>query len=84
MDCIVVSYCLSKSSCLDQVKYRFHFKGFFAGNLIKEISVIGKDEEFLISSEYIIHLKIEKVEGNTLFGRALRKKLLREITTDFL
>ncbi len=84
MECIVVSYCLSKSGCLDQAKYLFHFKGFFAGNHIKEISVMGQENEFVIGSEYIIHLKIEKVEKNTLVGNCLRKKLLKEITTDFL
>lgn len=84
MECIVVSYCLSKTACLDQVKYRFHFKGFFAGKLLKEIRVIGKNEDFLIGSEYIIHLKIIKVIDNILMGRLLRKKLLEEITTDFL
>jgi hypothetical protein len=84
MECIVVTYCLSKSAYEDQAKYEFHFKGFFAGNKIKEISVLGKLEDFFIGNEYILHLKIEKVEKNTLYGVCLRKKDLNLVKTDFL
>lgn len=84
MDCIVVSYCLSKEYCIDQDKYRFHFKGHFEGKRIKEIEVLTKDEEFLIGSEYIIHLRIKEVNGDILFGKCLRQKILDEVSIDFL
>lgn len=84
MECIVVSYCLSKDTCVDQAKYVFHFKGFFAGHLVKAIKVVAEDEAFRIGEEYIIHLKVEKVEKNTLIGICLRKKNLDEISSDFL
>ena len=84
MECIVVTYCLSKTGCLDQAKYTFHFRGYYTGQKVREIRVIGKDEEFLIGAEYILHLKILKVEQNTLLGKCLRKKNIKEISTDFL
>ncbi len=84
MECIVVSYCLSKSGHVDQVKYIFHFRGYFAGSKVEEIRVIGKNEEFLIGAEYILHLRILKTEQNTLVCSCLRKRNLEEISTDFL
>jgi len=84
MECIVVSYCLSKDACVDQAKYLFHFKGFFAGHQVKAIKVLTKGDDFRVGQEYIIHLKVEKVEGSTLIGRCIRKKILNELSRDFL
>jgi len=84
MECIAVSYCLSKDDCIDQDKYRFHFKGYFAGKKVREIEVIGKDDKFLIGSEYILHLRVEGINKGILSGKCLRQKILDEISTDFL
>lgn len=84
MECVVVSYCLSKDNYIDQDKYHFHFKGYFLGKIVKQIEVIGKDGEFLVGLEYILHLKVEGMKEDILLGECLRQKRLAEITTDFL
>ena len=83
MECIVVSYCLSKSACVNQAKYIFHFKGFFAGKKVKQIIIIDKNDEFLIGGEYLLHLKIDIVDKNTLVCRCFRSRSLNAIKADY-
>ncbi|MAF76861.1 MAG: hypothetical protein CME63_00545 [Halobacteriovoraceae bacterium] len=84
MECIAVTYCLSKTTSVDQDNYIFHFKGFFMGNKIEAIKVVSKNEEFFIGEEYILHLRIREVDKKTLVAKCIRKKVLGEIRSDFL
>lgn len=84
MECLVVSYCISKSIWEEQNSFIFHFRGVFAGHIVKRIEVLSPEDTFEVNEEYILHVRVLKVEESTLKCSILRRKLLSKIQSDFL
>ena len=77
---IIVSKCIRISPySSEENNYYFHFKGVFAGDLLKAVILRGR-KEFSIrrGEEYLIYVQMIKLEGGTLWGKILRIKPLEE------
>ncbi len=75
---IIVSKCIRITPFSSEENYYyFHFKGVFAGDLLKEVILRGR-KEFLIKKgeEYLIYVQMTSLEKGTLWGRILRIKPL--------
>ncbi len=77
---IVVSKCIKIVPYSEEESiYHFHFKGVFAGDLLKDVQLRGR-KEFGIKKgeEYLIYVQMLALEGGTLHGKILRIKNLEE------
>lgn len=77
---IIVSKCIRISShSSEENNYYFHFKGVFAGDLLKEVILRGR-KEFGIKrgEEYLIYVQMTALEGGTLLGKIIKIKPLDE------
>ncbi|MFL5783915.1 MAG: hypothetical protein ACJ76H_04835 [Bacteriovoracaceae bacterium] len=77
---IIVSKCVRISPySSEENNYYFHFKGVFAGDLLKEVVLRGR-KEFHIErgEEYLIYVQMIALEKGTLWGKILRIKPLDE------
>lgn len=75
---IIVSKCIRISShSSEENNYYFHFKGVFAGDLLKEVILRGR-KEFRIQrgEEYLIYVQMTALEGGTLLGKIIKIKPL--------
>lgn len=71
------------SRCLDVRPGRnnFHFRGFYAGEEIKSLQLVAIGGlTWVKHAEYVMHVKVVKVEAGVLYGEVLRGKLLSELT----
>jgi hypothetical protein len=77
---IIVSKCTKISNYSEsENNYSFHFKGVFAGDLLKEVILRGsKDLNVKVDEEYLIYVQIVALEKNTLHGKILKIKNLTE------
>ena len=70
------------SRCLDDREGRvnFHFKGFYAGEEIKALRLEGVGNgQWRRNEEYVMYVKVLKVEAGTLYGEVLRQRLLDDL-----
>lgn len=77
---IIVSKCIRVSSfSSEENTYYFHFKGVFAGDLLKEVILQGR-KEFTIKKgeEYLIYVQMTAIENAKLRGKILRIRPLDE------
>ena len=77
---IIVSKCIRITPySSDENYYYFHFKGVFAGDLLKEVILRGR-KEFSITKgeEYLIYVQMTALEKGILWGKILRIKPLDE------
>lgn len=58
--------------------FHFHFKGVYRGVVLSEIRVIEKSEEekFILGEDYLLYLKVVKIEGGLLYGTHIKSKWL--------
>lgn len=77
---IIVSKCIRISSySSEENNYYFHFKGVFAGDLLKEVILRGRrDFSIQKGEEYLIYVQMIKLDGGTLWGKILKIKPLDE------
>lgn len=77
---IIVSKCVRVSPfSSEENAYYFHFKGVFAGDLLKEVILRGrKDFAIRRGEEYLIYVQLLKLEGSTLRGKILKIRPLDE------
>ena len=76
MEAIIVTIFLKVEQNSHGFNNRFHFKGSFMGTSIKEILLHSK-ESFVRNEEYILHVKVLKVEGSKIYGNILRSKNIK-------
>jgi hypothetical protein len=77
---IIVSKCIRITPFSSEENYYyFHFKGVFAGDLLKEVILRGR-KDFLIrkEEEYLIYVRMNSLERGTLWGSILRIKPLEQ------
>ena len=77
---IIVSKCIRISPYSSEENYYyFHFKGVFAGDLLKEVILRGR-KEFTIAKgeEYLIYVQMTALDKGILWGKILRIKPLDE------
>lgn len=77
---IIVSKCIRISSfSSEENNYYFHFKGVFAGDLLKEVILRGR-KEFSIKrgEEYLIYVQMTALESGILMGKIIKLKPLEE------
>ncbi len=75
---IIVSKCIRITPySSDENYYYFHFKGVFAGDLLKEVILRGR-KEFSIekAEEYLIYVQMTALEKGTLWGKIVKIKPL--------
>lgn len=67
-----------KDQCDKYFHFHFHFKGVYRGVVLSEIRVIEKDEEekFILGEDYLLYLKVVKIEGGLLYGTHIKSKWL--------
>jgi len=77
---IIVSKCVRISPySSDENNYYFHFKGVFAGELLKEVILRGRiDLDLTRGEEYLLYVQMVKLDGGTLWGKILKVKALEE------
>lgn len=58
--------------------FHFHFKGVYRGVVLSEIRVIekGEEEKFILGEDYLLYLKVVKIEGGLLYGTHIKSKWL--------
>ena len=83
MDVILVSVFLKVEQNSHGYDKVFSFKGPYLGKMIKLVKLRG-DSSFEKKGEYIIHLRVVKVEGTILYGNILRSKNIKYQKADFL
>jgi hypothetical protein len=77
---IIVSKCIRITPFSSEENYYyFHFKGVFAGDLLKEVILRGRTD-FLIrkDEEYLIYVRMTSLERGTLWGSIFRIKPLEQ------
>lgn len=77
---IIVSKCIRIASySVKENNYYFHFKGVFAGDLLKEVILRGsKDLQIERDQEYLIYVEMQALDKGTLWGYIKKIKLLDE------
>ncbi len=77
---IIVSKCLRVSPySSEENSYYFHFKGVFAGDLLKEVILHGrKDFGIKRGEEYLIYVQMKEMKNGTLWGKILKIRPLEE------
>lgn len=77
---IIVSKCVRVSSCSsEECLYTFHFKGVFAGDLLRSVVLRGrKDFNIRRGEEYLLYVILEKIEKEVLSGKILKIRPLEE------
>ncbi|MCM2349550.1 MAG: hypothetical protein NDI69_05980 [Bacteriovoracaceae bacterium] len=77
---IIVSKCLRVTKInLSESCYDFHFKGVYAGEVIKKVSLKGNHSLHLKKGEeYLMYVQIISFEQGILKGHLLKVKLLDE------
>lgn len=78
---LVLSRCQKVSKYRNNlIKYsHFHFKGVYKGVILREIRVVGSSnplEMFLKGEDYILLLSVLKIEGDVLYGKQLKSKMI--------
>lgn len=71
------------SRCLDERvgKVNFHFKGFYAGAEVSALRLtVGPEIRLLRNQEYILYVRVSRIEVGILEGEVLRCRLLDELT----
>lgn len=86
MEFISIGKCLKVKRAKGQYFYWVHFKGVMGGEVIKSIILEGNKEAQELNKErdYIIHARLLRQHGQTLYGKILRVKTLDIIRSDFL
>jgi hypothetical protein len=77
---IIISKCLRvTNSSQEGISYEFHFKGVYAGELIKKI-ILTSDQNSIIKpqQELMICAGLVRVSENTLYGKIIKFKRLDE------
>jgi hypothetical protein len=77
---IVISVCESvkRLGRTDLCVGQFHFKGCFAGKVIRSVHVRAR-EELIKSEEYLLFLDIKVVQGGVIYADARKLKLITEL-----
>lgn len=77
---LVLSRCqrVSQPKDLSNKYFHFHFKGVYRGVVLSEIRVIekGEEEKFILGEDYLLYLKVVKIEGGLLYGTHIKSKCL--------
>ncbi len=77
---IIVSKCIRISPfSSDENTYFFHFRGVFAGDLLKEVKLRGrKDFQIKRGEEYLIYVQMISLEKGVLSGKILKIRPLED------
>jgi len=76
---IIVSKCQRAINLnMEEQTYDFHFKGVFLGKNLKLINLkCSVDHQLIKGEEYILYVKVERVDSGILYGRILKHKCLK-------
>jgi hypothetical protein len=56
----------------------FHFKGFYKGVKIHSL-YLKTDEKLILGEDYILHIEVDKIEDNYLYGFIKRYRAINKI-----
>ena len=73
---IVISFCIKRS---EYAQY-FHYKGYFLGQKINKIEVNVLQGQFEIQQEYLLKLKVLRIEKSVLICDVLQSKKLEGLS----
>lgn len=71
------------SRCLDTRpgKINFHFRGFYAGSEVRALQLSSEEHsKWQLNEEYVLYVKVLRIDQGTLVGSVLRWRLLDELT----
>jgi len=76
---IIVSKCLRVTKINNEKGwYEFHFKGVFAGNIVKKVLLFSPVLSINVDVEYLIYAEPIAFHENTLRGKVVKIKPLEE------
>lgn len=73
---VVISFCIKNT---DKSVY-FHFKGNFLGHKISAIEVMGENNIFEMREEYLLKLKVMRIEKSVLICQLIQSKKLEGLS----
>ena len=57
----------------------FHFKGVYAGQIIKKINLmVSLSQKIVLNEDYILHVEVHRIENECLWGKLIKSKALSE------